>query len=135
MGDDHAVSTQSVQRDPGEKEHSQHRDGAADELIAEIRNLREEVAGLRAEVDRLSTRLTEREVATDRAPERAPVPGLVGSLRSNVERWWARWIAYRRRFQPEWAPGGLRWDILTAGVIVLLAGVLRFYHLTTIPLG
>src|SRR4029079_16952415 len=108
MGDDHAVNTQSVQRDPGEKGHSQHRDGAADELIAEIRNLREEVAGLRAEVDRLSTRLTEREVATDRAPERALVPGLVGSLQSNVELLQARWRAYRHRFRHEWAPGGLR---------------------------
>jgi 4-amino-4-deoxy-L-arabinose transferase-like glycosyltransferase len=57
-----------------------------------------------------------------------PQPPAIGARQLTV-----RWRA--RRVAAEWSPGGLRWDILSAGLILLLAGVLRFYKLTTIPLG
>jgi 4-amino-4-deoxy-L-arabinose transferase-like glycosyltransferase len=60
-----------------------------------------------------------------------------GADRQPIRRFRARvnHVRTRRQITAEWAPGGLRWDLLSAGLILLLAGTLRFYKLTTIPLG
>jgi len=132
---DDSVSSGTLQRGPGEDGQPLRADGGSDELTAEVRALRAEIAGLRAEVDRLNETLTTRETVQREKQARRLVPGVIVAAQSTADRSRPRWRAYRERFQREWAPGGLRWDSLTVSVILLLAGVLRFYHLTTIPLG
>jgi 4-amino-4-deoxy-L-arabinose transferase-like glycosyltransferase len=135
-GDDvDSMSSGQLQRGPGEDGQPLRADGASDELTAEIRGLREEIARLRTEVGKLNETLTTRETVQHEKQADRLVPGVIVSVQSAIDRSRARWRAYRERFQREWAPGGLRWDVLTVSVVLLLAGVLRFYHLTTIPLG
>ena len=75
-GDDvDSMSSGQLQRGPGEDGRSMRADGASDELIAEIRGLREAIAGLRAEVGKLNETLTTRETVQHEKQAGRLVPG------------------------------------------------------------